>query len=106
MQSGHNAARCIVAKINDPTLDIESCYARSHQKITSILRISNLLRYLIFSKIGNRLFVEALSRSKTIGKQHLDLMADEMSYAQYLKIIVKKIVTKPFTFLRSVAGSR
>ena len=100
MESGYDAARCIVAKLEDPMLNIESTCARSRRKIISILRISNLLRYLLFTRPANRLFVRALSRSKSIGKRHLDLMADEIGYAQYLKIIMKKIVSKPFTFLR------
>lgn len=101
MESGHSAANAIIAKSHNNALDIEKLYTKSHKEITSILRISNILRYLIFSNIINKLFIMALSKSKTLAEKHLDLMADEITYNQYLKYIMKKIVLKPFKIIFS-----
>ena len=96
-----NIANAIIAKSHNNSLDIEKLYTRSHKEIASILRISNILRYLIFSNIINKLFMRALSKSKTLAKKHLNLMADEITYNQYLKYIMKKIVLKPFKIIFS-----
>jgi len=100
MQSGHNAARVILEKLKDPTVDTEALYRAYNREITLALGISRILRTFIFSKIFNRIFLAALGKSKTIGKRHLDLMAAKISYPQYLVIILKKILLSPWTMLK------
>jgi len=100
MESGYNAAQVILKKREDPSLDTAVLYRTANRKITSALRISRVLRLFIFSQYFNRLFIAALSRSRTIGRRHLDLMAARISYPRYFAIILKKILLSPWTILK------
>lgn len=96
LQSGHNAAQSIIQKSRDASLDMERLYTNYHKEITSILKISNILRPLIFARKLTPLFVKVLAKSETLPKKHMDLMADEITYPQYFNYILKKILLKPF----------
>jgi menaquinone-9 beta-reductase len=45
----------------------------------------------LFPKLCQRLFAKALPHSKSIPKRHMDLMADDLSYRQYVKFLIKKM---------------
>lgn len=88
MQSGHLAACSIADRLgtegNTRVLEI---YTDRFAEIAQALDYGNRLRYLIFPKLSEPLFIKALARSRQLPLKHLELMADEITYPDYAKFL-------------------
>lgn len=93
MQSGHLAATSLVEAIeSEDRLDAFKIYATRFKEIASILDYGNILRFLIFPDFSNKLFLKILPKTSMLTRKHMDLMADELEYPEYMKYIAGKIV--------------
>lgn len=66
-------------------------YRKRYAVIATSFRQSRALRYLLFPHICQFLFSKALPKSESIPRRHMDLMADDMSYREYVQFLVKKV---------------
>ncbi len=93
MQSGKFAAESIIeAKNNNNPKLAYSLYEKKYKNISNILDKANLLKHLIYPKFFNSLLIKGLAQptSKSLVKNHLDLLADDITYAQYFTNLLKK----------------
>ena len=92
MQSGYYAALSIieVLKKNISTVALD-LYKKRYKEIAGALKHANMLRYLIFPEIAQHIFISALPKTRSIPQKHMDLMADEMEYGQYVRFLMGKI---------------
>ena len=92
MQSGYFAAQAILESVsqNNPHLAYEY-YQKKYAKITKIFKYSRVLRYLIFPKFSESVFIKVLPQSKSIPLKHIDLMSDDIDYKEYVKFLFKKL---------------
>ncbi len=89
MESGHMAALAIEESIQaGPKTDVLEGYKKKYTDITRGLDHANRLRYLIFPRLSEYLFIKALPKSKTLPQKHLDLMADNINYNDYTKYVL------------------
>ncbi|WP_290646385.1 hypothetical protein, partial [Aquabacterium sp.] len=68
-------------------------YQERSREITRALDHANRLRYLVFPKFCERLFVRMLP-SSTITHLHLDLMADDIAYGDYARRLSKRLLKR------------
>lgn len=92
MQSGYYAALSIIEALskNDKKVALD-LYKRRYKTITNVLDQASMLRYLIFPKLTEYLFVNALPNTQSVPRKHMDLMADELEYREYTRFLVGKI---------------
>jgi menaquinone-9 beta-reductase len=97
MQSGYFAAEaiCDAATKNAPATALGFYQAR-YQNIAKAFNHANRLRYLLFPKLSQRIFSKILPRTQSIPRRHMDLMADEIEYADYAKSILRTAISAPF----------
>lgn len=93
MQSGHFAAQAIIAsaKNNKPEQALKF-YQKKYDEITKQFKYSKILRYLIFPKFIEPIFLKTIARNKNISLKHIDLISDDISYYEYVKYIFKKSI--------------
>ena len=91
MQSGQMAAQSIIeaSGLNNPAAAL-NCYQHRYREITDILRWSNRLRYLLFPKLSESLFLKLLPKTTTVPRRQMDLMAGELEYPAYSRFLVTK----------------
>ncbi len=91
MQSGYLAARAIIesAARRQPAAACRY-YAAGYASIAGSLRWANALRYLIFPKWSEPLFVSLLPKTKSVPRKHLDLMAADLDYNEYAQFLIRK----------------
>jgi geranylgeranyl reductase family protein len=91
IQSGCLAAQSIIeaASISEP-IRAYDFYKTRYRAITRIFDHANALRYLIFPKASEYLFVNVLPKSKSIPRKHLDLMSNEIDYRDYELFLLRK----------------
>ena len=103
MLSGFYAAESAVEAI---ALAKEKCaveyYLARYATIVNIFQQANRLRHLLFPKPFQYLLSKALAKSDSIPRKHLDLMADELSYQEYVKFLLVKGATGP---VKSLLGA-
>jgi geranylgeranyl reductase family protein len=87
MQSGLYAAEAIIEAAASGR-DALPCYQRRYRKITRDFDHANRLRYLLFPKASERLFLKVLPASKTLPRKHLELMADKLQYDDYFRYLM------------------
>ncbi len=97
MQSGLYAAQAIVEARAEGG-DALPRYQARYREITRDFDHANRLRRLLFSSIGERLFLKALPRSDTLPRKHLELMADKLQYGDYSRHLMVRA-------LKALAGS-
>ena len=92
MLSGYYAAEGVkeALSVNRPASALEF-YEKRYATIKGSFQQANHLRCLLFPKWCQYLFAKALPHSQSIPRRHLDLMADELSYGQYVSFLVRKI---------------
>lgn len=94
MQSGHEAALAVQAALQaDGRVRALPLYQERSREITRALDHANRLRYLVFPKFCERLFVRMLP-SSTITHLHLDLMADDIAYGDYARRLSKRLLKR------------
>lgn len=105
MQSGYFAAQAIVESMSQgsPHLAYEY-YQNKYAKITKIFKYSRLLRYLIFPKFSQSVFIKVLSQSESIPLKHIDLMSDDIDYKGYVTFLFKKLAKLGITSIRRIHG--
>lgn len=92
MQSGYYAALSIMEALSKhKTMNAFDLYKKRYKKITSVLDHANILRYLIFPKTTEKIFVTVLPRTQSIPRKHMALMADELKYKEYVRFLIGKI---------------
>lgn len=82
MQSGLYAAESVIETHGRPAL---AGYRRRYREIARDFDQANRLRYLLFPKLSERMFLRALPKSKTMAWKHLELMADSIGYDRYAR---------------------
>ena len=97
LQSGQFAAEAVLETVSGKA-DLLTNYNKNYKKILKIMRIARFLRLFIFTRFGQKLLKKTLPESKSSLKRHVDLMSDDMTYEEYLSIIMKKLVLKIFKF--------
>ena len=99
MQSGHFAAEAIrdAAKALKPAAALDF-YQPRYEAIAASFRHANRLRHLLFPRTAQKLFSKVLPRTSSIPRRHMDLMADEITYADYGKFLLRKAVASPLGF--------
>ncbi len=99
MQSGKFAAESVLETANGKG-DLYNNYLRKFRKILKIMRIARFLRLFIFTNFGEKLLRREMPRSERAIKRHVDLMSDDMSYEEYLKVIMMRLIQKLLKFGR------
>ncbi|MDO9224789.1 MAG: geranylgeranyl reductase family protein [Pseudomonadota bacterium] len=104
MQSGLYAAEAIIAAGNGPALP---GYRRRYREITRDFDHANRLRHLLFPEFCQRLFLKALPKSETLPLKHLELMAGTLSYGDYSRHLLGRMVKRlsGARLFRPAAGS-
>lgn len=92
MQSGNLAAKaaCKALKYNSPELAYRY-YLLDYTKLSHPIAVANLLKLLIFPALANKLFVRVLPQTKSIPNGYFDLLAGEISYDQYARMLLCKL---------------
>jgi len=102
MQSGQFAAQSIIEaqNINDPE-SAYRFYKKKLKKITRTLSHANFVKHLIYPEFSMRLLVKGLasSRDKYSIKYYIDLLADDISYPQYIGRLIRKSGKRIFKLL-------
>jgi geranylgeranyl reductase family protein len=96
MQSGYLAAESVreASAVGNPSAAI-SFYQPRYETIAASFRHANRLRHFLFPRAAQNLFSKILPRTSSIPRRHLDLMADEITYADYGKFLLRKAVSTP-----------
>lgn len=93
MQSGYFAALAIVESVNsDQKVNVLESYQEKYSEIASALDHANLLKYLIFPKLSEYLFIKMLPKTRQLPLKHMDLMADNIKYEEYVKYLIAKVI--------------
>lgn len=104
MESGYFAALAIVETLNSKQpIKLMQRYMGKYTEITHALDHANKLRYFIFPKLTQNLFVKVLPNTRRLPLKHLDLMADNLHYNEYVRYLVTQIlkgVAKRIFFLK------
>jgi len=74
-------------------------YLARYATIAKTFQQANKLRHLVFPKVCQKLLSKALSKSESIPRRQMDLMADELSYREYAGFLLAKGVTGPIKSL-------
>ncbi|ADJ28887.1 NAD(P)/FAD-dependent oxidoreductase [Nitrosococcus watsonii] len=92
MQSGRLAAKAIAtaAGAGRPETALAH-YLLEYQSIVSLFSQASMMRYLVFPDPMQRLFVNLLPHSKSMVRRYLDLLAGEIDYKDYMRLMVKKL---------------
>lgn len=91
LESGEMAAEAINEALNEkqPRLAGE-LYQHRARRITNTIRQANRVKLLIYPEFFNKLLIKGLATSKNKNsiRYYLDLMADDITYYQYLKLLL------------------
>lgn len=92
MLSGFYAAESIKEALaaNSPAAAL-SFYQKRYSGIADSFSQANKLRFLLFPKFCQFLFSKALPHTQSIPRRHMDLMADNLDYGEYVNFLTKKI---------------
>lgn len=101
MQSGFYAAEAVLAarQQHKPETAI-NLYQQTYERIASTFRCANALRVFLFPMRMQSLFAKVLPHSASIPRRHLDLMADDISYGEYIRFLLSKFGTGAFRGIR------
>jgi len=92
MQSGYYAALAIIEALSsDERVEALELYKKKYKKIANTLDHANILRYLIFPRVTEYLFVNILPNTRDIPRKFMDLMADEIEYGEYIRFLAMKV---------------
>jgi flavin-dependent dehydrogenase len=100
MQSGHFAAEAVreAAVAGKPSAALEF-YQQRYETIAAGFRHANRLRHFLFPRAAQKVFAKILPRTATIPRRHMDLMADEITYAEYGRFLLRKAAIAPLRLL-------
>ena len=100
MQSGHFAAEGVrEAAIAGKHSAALGFYQRRYETIAAEFRHANRLRHFLFPRAAQKVFAKILPRTATIPRRHMDLMADEITYAEYGRFLLRKAASAPLRIL-------
>lgn len=74
-------------------------YEQRYERIAQSLRQAKLLRHLLFPRPCQFLLSKILPRSESVARRHLDLMADELSYRDFGRFLLKQACLAPLKVL-------
>jgi len=99
MQSGHYAAQAVLyaTNQNNPQSAYRHYLEKYHQ-ITRLFKYANVMKYFIFPKISEKIFINTLPKTRTVPRKQMDLMADAIDYKDYVKFLLKKLFLAIFFF--------
>jgi len=66
-------------------------YQDGYRAVTAAIAQANRLRYLIFPRISERILVGVMPHAQRVPRLHMDLMADEISYGAYTRLIAGRL---------------
>jgi geranylgeranyl reductase family protein len=90
MESGEMAAESIIKAVQQAQPQIAGkLYQLRVERITNTIRQANKIKLLIYPKFFNKILIKGLATSKNKNsiRYYLDLMADDITYYQYLKLL-------------------
>jgi len=86
MQSGYYAAQAILeARHASAHGEALRRYEQKYREIVRLFDDARYLRYLVFSKLFEPLFVDAVRASTTVMKKHMDVLAGDATYRDYFR---------------------
>ncbi len=98
LESGFNAALSIV-DCNKEQNSVLPNYKKRNSQIMKNLDYANLLKFLLFSKNGEKMLIDNLRTSNSIALLALDLLSDEIDYSKFFKYISKEYATNTISKL-------
>lgn len=94
MQSGYFAALAIVESVStDQSKNVVDVYMKKHSEITSSLDYANRLKYLIFPKLSEYLFVKTFPATTQLPLKHMELIAGKITYKEYSRYVLGKVIS-------------
>lgn len=98
MQSGYLAALAIRDNIQsgNQSQKVLSIYCKKIRTIQRDIRYSKRMRYLLFPKHTQKLFLRVFPATGNLVHKQLDLMADEITYPEFLRFLFGKITGRVF----------
>ena len=92
MQSASYAAQAIInaAAIGDPKSAMEH-YQKKYDKTVGFLSHAQWMGYLVFPQLSQKLLARVLAGSANVIRRFMDLLADEMDYADYSRFLLGKM---------------
>lgn len=105
IQSGQLAAEAIIEseKRENPSAALE-LYRVRYKTIARLFDDAKLLRYLVFSRLTEPLFATTLKISSSAIKKHMDVLAGDADYRDYLKFLVLTAVLRLPKLVRRLAA--
>ena len=101
MLSGKYAAEAVVqaAKSGLPA-EAYNSYIDKYAEIIDLMRQARFMRYLLFPRIPQTLFLTIVSRSKSKGiiKKYMDLLTGTISYHDYLRFLFSSAAKRILPF--------
>ena len=104
MQTGYFAALAIIESENaEKNTDVIKAYKKRYSEITSALNYANKLRYLIFPRISQSLFVKVFPATTQLPLMHMNLVAGKIDYKEYSRYLISrvfKVIIKRILFVK------
>ncbi|HEV2693214.1 MAG TPA: NAD(P)/FAD-dependent oxidoreductase [Verrucomicrobiae bacterium] len=94
--AGESAKEAIALGQEKSALD---CYRPRYASIAAIFQQANRLKHFMFPGLFQRLLSKALSKSESIPRRQMDLMADDLSYPAFTRFLLAKGITGPIKSL-------
>ena len=93
MQSGHYAALSVIEsnRTGKPAMEL---YLKRYREIAGAFDYSRKLRYLVFPGPCERALIRSLSKTESLAKKHMDLMAGDLEYPEYFRHIMWRTTKK------------
>jgi geranylgeranyl reductase family protein len=92
MLSGYYAAQAILeAKRANAPRQALRLYRTRYQEIVRLFDDARYLRYLVFARFFQPLFVQAVGASKTVIMKHMDVLAGDATYRDYFRYFARAV---------------
>jgi menaquinone-9 beta-reductase len=92
LQSGKYAGQAIIeATTQNNSNNALEIYLKNYRIITKEFGQANFLRFLLFPKISESLFVKAFPMTGTIPRKYIDLISGDITYCEYIRFLITKL---------------
>lgn len=104
MESGYLASLAVSESMQSGDHNkVLRLYCKKIRTITRDIRYAKAMRYLIFTKRSYKIFIRVFPSSNSLLHKYLDLMADETTYPDFLRFLIRKTVGRG---LSRITGKR
>jgi geranylgeranyl reductase family protein len=105
--SGHHAAQAVLEARAASSSDALSFYEKRYRDIVRLFDDGKWLRYLMFTRAGEPLFVRTLAASSGgLIRKHMDVIAGDADYRDYARYLASAAWKLPRLFFPSTAKAR